>query len=131
MISVLIAASSPVVRAGLRSLVEEMPECVVAGSVSAGELVEHAMELNPDVILWQIAADEDAAALRALQHQNTILLTSNAPLDLIRAGAHGVLPLDSSADQIGMALQAAATGLGIFWPQQLDSSPGADRRAHV
>ena len=69
MISVLIAASSPVGRAGLRSLVEEMPECVVAGSVSPGELVEHAMELHPDVILWQIAADEDAAALRALQHQ--------------------------------------------------------------
>ncbi len=131
MISVLIAASSPVGRAGLRSLVEEMPECVVAGSVSPGELVEHAMELHPDVILWQIAADEDAAALRALQHQNTILLTSNAPLDLIRAGAHGVLPLDASADQIGMALEAAAAGLGIFWPQQLDSSPGARMSSHL
>jgi DNA-binding NarL/FixJ family response regulator len=121
-ISVLIAASSPVVRAGLRSLVEEMPECVVAGSVSSGELVEHALELHPDAILWQIAADEDATALRALQHQNTILLTSNAPLDLIRAGAHGVLPLDASADQIGMALEAAAAGLGIFSPPHLDSS---------
>jgi DNA-binding NarL/FixJ family response regulator len=123
-ISVLIAASSPVGRAGLRSLVEEMPECIVAGAVSAGELVEHALELHPDAILWQIAPDEDAAPLRALQHQNTILLTSNAPLDLIRAGAHGVLPADASADQIGMALQAAATGLGIFSPHHLDSSSG-------
>jgi DNA-binding NarL/FixJ family response regulator len=135
-ISVLIAASSPVVRAGLRSLVEEMPECVVAGSVSPGELVEHALELHPDAILWQISADEDAAALRALQHQNTILLTSNAPLDLIRAGAHGVLPLDASADQIGMALEAAATGLGIFSPHHLspnhhDSSPGARISSHL
>ena len=131
MISVLIAASSPVVRAGLRSLVEDMPECVVAGSVSAGELVEHALELHPDAILWQIAADEDAAALRTLQHQNTILLTSNAPLDLIRAGAHGVLPLDASADQIGIALQAAATGLGVFSPQYLDSSPAARMSSHL
>src|SRR4029077_17048093 len=98
-----------------------MPECVVAGSVSPGELAGHALELHPDAILWQIAPDEDAAVLGALQHQNTILLTSNAPLDLIRAGAHGVLPLDASADQIGMALEAAAAGLGIFWPQQLDS----------
>jgi DNA-binding NarL/FixJ family response regulator len=133
-ISVLIAASSPVVRAGLRSLVEEMPECVLAGSVSAGELVEHAMELHPDVILWQVAADEDAAALRALQHQNTILLTSNAPLDLIRAGAHGVLPLDASTDQIAMALQAAAAGLGVFSPQYLDSassSSGARISSHL
>jgi DNA-binding NarL/FixJ family response regulator len=130
-ISVLIAASSPVGRAGLRSLVEEMPECVVAGCVSAGELVEHAMALHPDAILWQIAADEDAAALRSLQHQNTVLLTSNAPLDLIRAGAHGVIPPDASADQIGMALKAAATGLGIFYPDHLDSSPGARTSSHL
>ncbi len=134
MISVLIAASSPVVRAGLRSLVEEMPECVIAGSVGPGELVEHALELHPGAILWQLAADEDAAALRALQHQNTILLTSNAPLELIRAGAHGVLPLEASADQIGMALEAVASGLGVFSPQHLDSSsssPAARISSHL
>jgi DNA-binding NarL/FixJ family response regulator len=121
-ISVLIAASSPVGRAGLKSLVEQMPGCTIAGSVSPGELVEHAVELHPDTILWQIAPDEDAAALRALQHQNTILLTSNSSLDLIRAGAHGVLPLAASADQIEKAIEAAAAGLGIFVPHHLDTA---------
>jgi DNA-binding NarL/FixJ family response regulator len=119
-ISVLIAASSPVSRAGLKSVVEEIPGCSTVGSASAGELVEQALELHPDVILWQIAPDEDAAALRALQHQNIVLLTSNASLELIRAGAHGVLPLEASADQIEIALQAAAMGLGVFSPHQLD-----------
>jgi DNA-binding NarL/FixJ family response regulator len=125
-ISVLIAASSPVGRAGLKSMVEEMAGFLVAGSASPGELVELALELHPDAILWQIAPDEDAAALRALQGQNTILLTSNASLELIRAGAHGVLPLDASASQIEIALQAAAAGLAVFSPQHLDS-PAAPR----
>jgi DNA-binding NarL/FixJ family response regulator len=102
-------------------MVEEIPGCSTVGSASAGELVEHALELHPDVILWQIAPDEDAAALRALQHQHVVLLTSNASFELIRAGAHGVLPLEASADQIEIALQAAAMGLGVFSPHQLDA----------
>lgn len=125
MISVLVAASSPVSRAGLKSVVEEMPVCVVAGTSSGTDIVGHATELHPDAILWQIAADEDASALRALHGQNTVLLSSNAPLDLIRAGAHGVLPLDASADQIELALQAAAAGLGVFSPRHLDPPAGA------
>lgn len=126
MISVLVAASSPVSRAGLKSMVEEMPQCVIAGSTNALELADQARALRPDAILWQIAPDEDASGLRALQGQNTILLSSSASLDLIRAGAHGVLPPDASADQIAIALQAAAAGLGVFSPQHLDS-PVAQR----
>lgn len=124
MIRVLVAASSQVSRAGLKSLVEESPEVAVAGSVSPGELVEHTLELHPDVILWQISADEDSAAmLRILERQNTILLTSNPALELIRAGARGVLPLDASAEQIGIAVRAAAAGLAVFSPEHLSQPP--------
>lgn len=126
MIRVLIAASSPVARAGLKSLVEDAEDCVVAGSASSGELDELALELQPAVILWQISADEDAAAvLQSLKRQNTVLLTANAALDLIRAGAHGVLPLDATADQIEIALRAAAAGLGVFSPEHLDAPSAA------
>jgi DNA-binding NarL/FixJ family response regulator len=122
MIRVLIAASSPVVRAGLKSLVEDTGECLVVGSVSPREVAELASELQPDVVLWQVAPDEDAAALlRLLEAQNTILLTSNAALDLIRAGAQGVLPLDASPEQIGIALRAALVGLGVFATDRLDA----------
>jgi DNA-binding NarL/FixJ family response regulator len=131
MIRVLVAASSPVGRAGLKSLVEDAAECVVAGSASAGELVELTLELHPDVILWQLSPDEDAAAiLRSLHRQNTVLLTSNAALELLRAGAHGVLPMEASAEQIGVALTAAAAGLGVFSPEHLDS-PSAARTAPI
>ena len=126
MIAVLIAASSPVSRAGLKALVEDTPECVVAGSVASGELVERALELHPDVVLWQVSPDEDATGtLRELKQQNTVLLASTAAFDLIRAGARGVLPLDAPADQIGIALRAAAAGLGVFAPDHLDSPPPA------
>jgi len=126
MIRVLVAASSPVARAGLKSLLEDASEFIVDGSASANELVELALELHPDVVLWQLSADEDAAAtLRSLEGQNTILLTSNAALDLIRAGAQGVLRLDASVEQIGIALRAAVAGLGIFTPEHLDAPPAS------
>jgi DNA-binding NarL/FixJ family response regulator len=125
-ISVLVAGSSLVSRTGLKSLVEETPGCVVAGSASARELVEHALELHPDAILWQLSPDEDAATtLRVLERQNTILLTGDGALELIRAGARGVLPLDASAEQIGIALHAAAAGLAVFSPDRLDPAPAA------
>jgi DNA-binding NarL/FixJ family response regulator len=127
MIGVLIAAASPVSRAGLKSLVEETGACEIAGSAAPGDLVELALERHADVILWQVSPDEDpTGTLRALKNQNTVLLTSNAAFELIRAGAHGVIPLDASAEQIGFALQAAATGLGVFAPDHFDS-PGPSR----
>jgi two-component system, NarL family, response regulator YdfI len=123
MISVLIAASSPAGRDRLESLIDQMRGCALAGSADAAELVERVLELHPDVILWQITPDEEAAPLRELRGRNTLLLTSNTAFDLIRAGASGVLPLDATADQIEMALHAVAAGLGIFLPHHLDSIP--------
>ena len=124
MISVLVAARSPVTRAGLKSMVEQIPECTVAGSASEGDLIEHALELNPDAILWQVSDGEDIiAALHALSRHNTIVLSSQSAFDLIRAGARGVLPADASYEQIGIALRAAAAGLGVFSPEYLVRSP--------
>lgn len=129
MISVLVAAGSFVVRAGLKALVEQAPECRVAGSAGSGNLVEQAIELHPDVVLWQISPDEDpAAALHALPHQPVVLLTSNPPHELIRAGARGVLPPGVSGIQIGIALQAAAADLVVLSPDST-TSPAASQAA--
>ena len=56
MITVLVAAASLVVRAGLKSLVEQTLDCRVVGSAGSKELVERAMALHPDVVLWQLGA---------------------------------------------------------------------------
>lgn len=129
MISVLVAAASFVVRAGLKSLVEQTPECRVVGSAASKELVERTIELHPDVVLWQISPDEDAApALHALSHQPVVLLTSNAASELIRAGARGVLGPGVSEIQIGIALQAAAADLVVLSPEST-TSPAASQAA--
>jgi|SRR6185312_1862796 len=120
---VLVAAPSPVSRAGLQALVRDGGNAV-AGSATPGELAEFATDLHPDAILWQLAPDEDAGpTLRLLADQNTVLLASGAAFDLIRAGARGVLPLDASAAQISAALDAILCGLGVFTPQHIDSAP--------
>jgi DNA-binding NarL/FixJ family response regulator len=118
-ISVLTAASSAVGRAGLASVVRELPGFVVAGSVGTGDVVDLALELNPDVVLWQLTADEDPRALCRLEGYPTVLLTSNSAYDLIRAGARGVLPPEASAEQIRIALEAAVAGLSVFSPDRL------------
>jgi DNA-binding NarL/FixJ family response regulator len=117
-ISVLVAAASLVIRAGLKTLVEQMPGCAVAGSASVADLVERSLQLHPDVTLWHVAADEDAGPiLHELRHQPVLLLTANAPLELIRAGARGVLPPDASETQIAAALQATAADLVVMTPE--------------
>ena len=115
MTSVLVAAAALVVRAGLRSVIEQTPGCAVADLVNSKNLVERAIEMHPDVVLWQVAPDEDAAgAVHALEHQPIVLLTAHPTLELVRAGARGVLPLDASETQIGIAVQAAAADLVVL-----------------
>ena len=129
MISVLIAAASLVTRAGLKSVVEQIPECTVVGSAGAIDLVERSRELHPDVILWQLAPDEDpASALHALVNQPVVLITAHATMEPLRAGARGVLPLGVTELQIAIALQAAAADLVVL-TRESTTSPAASQAA--
>jgi DNA-binding NarL/FixJ family response regulator len=118
---VIVAADSPVARAGLKALVEDAAGFTIAGCVSPGELIDRARELNPDVIVWQLLVHEDPVpTLREIPNLRIVLLTASAAIDLIRAGAYGVLPLNASAGQIAIAIEAAAAGLGVFPPERFD-----------
>jgi DNA-binding NarL/FixJ family response regulator len=104
----------------LKTVVEESPGCTVRGTTASGHLAEQAIELDPDVILWQLAAREEAAqTLQALGRRSAVLLTDGAAADLLRAGASGVLPPDASPEQVGAALHAAATGLAVYLPDSI------------
>jgi len=125
-ISVLIAAASAIGRAGLKAVVEETPDCAVAGSVSSGQLAEQAIELDPDVILWQLSPREEAGqTLEALGRRSVVLLTEAAAADLLGAGASGVLPPDASPEQVGAALHAAVAGLAVYVPDQAAAAVSA------
>jgi len=117
LISVLVAAASFVVRAGLKALVEQMPGCAVAGSVRSADLAGHTLELHPDVVLWHLGPDEDAATtLHHMPDRPVLLLTQQPAQELIRAGARGVLPPDATEIQIAAALQATAADLIVLTP---------------
>jgi DNA-binding NarL/FixJ family response regulator len=123
-ISVLVAADSLVARTGLRTLVERMPECEVLGSSGSTGLAERAIELHPSVVLWHVAPEEDAAAaLHFMRDQPVVLLTSGAPLEMLRAGARGVLPPHASEPRIAAALQAAAADLIVTTPDGIAGPP--------
>jgi DNA-binding NarL/FixJ family response regulator len=101
-----------------------MSGCVVAGCAASADLAERVPDLHPDVVLWHLAPDEDAAAtLQELRHQPVVLLTAHAPLDLIRAGARGVLPPDASETQIAAALHATAAELVVLTPESMARQP--------
>ncbi len=124
MISVLVAAVSPVIRAGLKTLVEQMPDFEVAGSSGSPGLAERALELHPGVVLWHVSPEEEAAAtLQEMRDQPVLLLTSNAPLEMIRAGARGVLPPYASEAQIAAALHATAADLVVLTPEGAAAPP--------
>jgi DNA-binding NarL/FixJ family response regulator len=125
-IPVLVAASSPVIRAGLRATVEDLPDFAFAGAASSSSLAGQAAELEPGVILWQLSPDEEAAAtLHSVDGTPVLILAQHPSLDLIRAGARGVLPVDASAEQIGAALRAVAADLVILVPEAVHPTHAA------
>ncbi len=125
MITVLVGAPSTVVRAGLEALARSHPGIEVVGSAALGEeLQRKAIDLLPDVVL----ADADGHGLDLLpqlQGAAVLLVSEENALQLIRAGARGVLPHGASSREIGLAIEAVAAGLIVTHPEALDTANGA------
>ena len=120
MIPVLVSATSPVIRAGLRATIEDLPDFDFAGAVNSSSLASQAAELEAGVVLWQLAAEEEPASiLHALRNTPVLVLAQKPSMDLIRSGARGVLPVDATPEQIGAALRALATELVVIAPEAI------------
>ncbi|MBP2705210.1 response regulator transcription factor [Microbispora sp. RL4-1S] len=127
MIRVLIVDDHPVVREGLRGMLDSAPEVSVAGEAGSGdEAVVRAAELRPDVVLMDLrmpAGDGVSATTRILSGRPEcrviVLTTYETDQDIIRAveaGAAGYLLKDTSrADLLG-AIAAAARGETVLSP---------------
>ncbi len=120
MTRVLIAAASPIVRAGLETLIGAEPALELAGSFADLSAVE---VVRPDVILTDVPfhglsppAETDAAVI--------LLTAEEQPAwtrDAIRLGVRAVLPRTASAAEILAAVNAAASGLAVVDPADLES----------
>jgi len=140
--SVFIVAASPVVRAGLETLVVADERFTVTGSA---EDVSALAEISPpDVVLIELS-DASAAGpseLRALQEGEgesgaPALVVLAAELegewiaDALNSGGRAVLPRNSAGGEILAAIEAAAVGLVVVHRNALDALHEATTSAAV
>ncbi len=131
MIRLLIAAPSAVVRAGLETLAASSPEWQVVGSFPD---LPGATELHPDVILSAVPLGETPAPPDG-RPLPLVLLTNDAQpawtLDALRLGVRALLPRDVSQSEIIAAVDAAANGLAVIDPGDLDALLSSAAPAHA
>jgi two-component system, NarL family, response regulator YdfI len=120
-IRVLIAARSAVVRAGLEALLASSPGISVAGSDPDLSGVE---ALRPDVVLAAFRPEELALPADG-RSSAVVLLTSEAQPawtpEALRLGVRALLPRDAGAAEILAAVEAAANGMAVLDPRELET----------
>ena len=127
LIRLLIADDHPVVRDGLRGMLENQPDFEVTGEAADGEAALHlAVETRPDLILMDLRMPvmDGVTAIREIKArcpgiQVLVLTTYDSDADIlpaIEAGATGYMLKDSSREELYRAIRAAARGETVLAP---------------
>lgn len=115
MIRVAIVSPSAVVRAGLEALLATAAGLEVAGSFSDASGLE---ALRPDVVLLAgKASNGGGAPAVTVTNEDQPAWTAEA----IRAGVRALLPRNASPAAILAAIEAAANGMALIDPQELEA----------
>ena len=130
MIRVFIVAASPLVRGGLQSMLAERRFEIVGSAVDLESISGRVVDVEPDVVLVEAAADAQEELLSALEdaeiaQEYAVVLLSEQPKaawlsKALRAGVRAVLPWEVTPEQLRAALEAAAAGLLVIHPSDLD-----------
>ena len=152
---VLLADDHELVRAGLRALLETMPDVSVIGEAADGaEALSLARQLRPDVVLMDIAMKtmnglEATAILRKeMPGCKIVVLSMHASGDYLQqalsAGASGYILKGSRTQELRLALEAVSCGAvflstavsshlldGHASPQESTDSPLTDRQLQI
>ncbi|MEV7185199.1 response regulator transcription factor [Kitasatospora sp. NPDC093102] len=134
MIRLLIADDHPVVRAGLRAVLECEPDfAIVAEAATAERAVELAAEPGVDVVLMDLQFGP-GSAMNGAQATAEITARAGAPrvlvvttydtdadtLPALEAGATGYLLKDAPPEELAQAVRAAAAGRSALAPSVAD-----------
>lgn len=127
-ISVGIVDDQPLIRAGLRMIVESQPDLRVAGEAGDGsEALALALAETPDVILMDIRMPEvdgieAASAVLAATEDTRVLMLTTFDVDryvyeALRAGASGFLFKDVTPEELIGAIRSVAAGDVLLAPR--------------
>ena len=127
MIRVLLVDDQPLVRTGLRTLIEEEADITVVGDAADGEeALRSVAALAPDVVLMDIRMPvlDGLEATRRITTGGSaarIVILTTFDLDAyvfeaLRAGASGFLLKDAPSDEIVRAVRIAAAGEALLAP---------------
>ncbi|CAM5469292.1 MULTISPECIES: response regulator [Streptomyces] len=127
MIRVLLADDHPVVREGLRGMLDAEPDLTVVAEASSGPRAEAlCAELLPDIVLMDLRMPggggvESIRRIRAagLPCRVVVLTTYDSDSDILRAveaGASGYLLKDLGRAELADAIRAAARGETVLAP---------------
>lgn len=124
-IRVIVADDHPVVRDGLRALIEASPGIELMGEATNGdEVIELARRVRPDVVLMDLAMPgrHGIDATRDIASNGwasaVLILTmfgdDESIFAAMRAGARGYLLKDASHDELLRAIESVGSGEAIF-----------------
>lgn len=127
-IRILIADDHPLFRAGLRSLLESVPDTEVVGEATTGpEAVELTRTVRPDVVVMDINMPDlngiEATRQIALETQDTHILVMTMHEDdesvfaALRAGALGYQLKGAAQAETLRAIRSVANGEAILGPE--------------
>ena len=137
-IRIILADDQLLIRAGIRALLDSLPQCELVAECSDGhQAIAAARQHKPDVILLDIAMPgltgiEVARAVRLFDKATRILMLSSIDRretieEAMQAGADGYLLKDFVLAELLAALDAVCSGLCYLSPriQQLHLEPAA------
>jgi len=130
-IRVFIVAASPLIRGGLQSMLADSRFDIVGSAADLESISGQLVDVEPDVVLVEAAADAQEELLNALEdaelaQEYPVIVLSEQPKTAwlskaLRAGVRAVLPRDVAPEQLRAALEAASAGLVIIHPSELDT----------
>ena len=120
-IRIVVADDHPVVRFGVRNMLQNEPGFEVAGEAEDGDdAITQTLELEPDILLLDLAMPRlpGLEAMRAIMAKSPrvkiVLLTSTISvqqiIEALQIGARGIVLKDSVVGDLGQALRAVTSG---------------------
>jgi DNA-binding NarL/FixJ family response regulator len=131
---VILADDHALVRAGIRVLIESLPDVEVVGEAGNGlEALELIRKTSPDIALLDIGMPElnglgaTDLVTREFPHVKVIILSMHQGQEFVtcalRAGAAGYLIKDAATAELGAAIHAVAVGASYLSPAISKSIP--------